>query len=416
MSFRFGSVCSGIEAASVAWGSVWEAAWFSEIEPFPCAVLAYRFPNVPNHGDMSTLPARILSGEVEAPDLLCGGTPCQAFSVAGKRLSLDDDRGNLSLIFCRIANAIDSVRAIQRRRPSIVFWENVPGVLSTKDNAFGCFLAELVGADFPLQPGTKGWPSSGYVAGPKRRAAWRVLDAQHFGVPQRRRRVFVVASARERVDPAEILFERKGVCGDSKKSGSQRQGAAAFTLGSFAQYREGVGTLKAQGGDIGGGSETIVVEPSVYDMTHACDVIRESDKVPTLQARMGTGGNQIPLVLSQGQGGDVSVKTTTPCYCLAENTIGRQPQNGGNGTGYSEDVSYTLNASGVHGVCKGKIVRKLTPRECERLQGFPDDWTKVPYRGKSAEECPDAPRYKAIGNSWAVPCAEWIGKRIIENL
>ena len=212
MSFRFGSVCSGIEAASVAWGSVWEAAWFSEIEPFPCAVLAYRFPNVPNHGDMSTLPARILSGEVEAPDLLCGGTPCQAFSVAGKRLSLDDDRGNLSLIFCRIANAIDSVRAIQRRRPSIVFWENVPGVLSTKDNAFGCFLAELVGADFPLQSGTKGWPSSGYVAGPKRRAAWRVLDAQYFGVPQRRRRVFVIATAREDFAPPPKYFLSARAC------------------------------------------------------------------------------------------------------------------------------------------------------------------------------------------------------------
>lgn len=397
MSFRFGSVCSGIEAASVAWGSVWEAAWFSEIEPFPCAVLAYRFPNVPNHGDMSTLPARILSGEVEAPDLLCGGTPCQAFSVAGKRLSLDDDRGNLSLIFCRIANAIDSVRAIQRRRPSIVFWENVPGVLSTKDNAFGCFLAELVGADFPLQSGTKGWPSSGYVAGPKRRAAWRVLDAQYFGVPQRRRRVFVIATAREDFAPPQILFERPRVRGDFAQSGSEGEETSRPALER--------------------------APCSIFDITHTEDVVRESAISPTLCSRMGTGGNQVPILLSENgtdrtvtKGISPPVKTSTPIYFLAENTIGRQPQNGGNGTGYSEDVSYTLNASGVHGVCKGKIVRKLTPRECERLQGFPDDWTKVPYRGKSAEECPDAPRYKAIGNSWAVPCAEWIGKRIIENL
>ena len=297
--------------------------------------------------------------------------------------------------------------------------------------------------------------------------------------------------------------------GDSEKSGSQRQDAAAFTLGSFAQYREGVGTLKAQGGDIGGGSETLivgtltardaekqfannqavntgmlVVEPSVYDMTHACDVIRESELSPTLQARMGTGGNQIPLVLSQGQGGDVSVssrlvptlktcsnassrsmplvlsengsdrtvgvgitpplKTTTPCYCLAENTIGRKPQNGGNGAGYQEGLSYTLNATGVHGVLAPTLtatndpsrspqssevtaqvksvffatgrVRRLTPVECERLQGFPDNWTRIPYRGKTKENCPDAPRYKAIGNSWAVPVVRWIGNRMKENL
>lgn len=446
---RFGSVCSGIEAASVAWASLgWKAAWFSEIEPFPCEVLKHHFPDVTNMGDMTLLPERIASGEVEPPDMLCGGTPCQAFSYAGKRRSLDDYRGNLSLTFCDIADSIDEVRTICGDEPCIIFWENVPGVLSTKDNAFGCFLGQLVGADAPLSSGSTRWPCAGAVAGPKRKAAWRVLDAQHFGVPQRRRRVFVVASARERVDPAEILFERKGVCGDSEKGGSRRQDAAAFTLGSFAQYREGVGTLKAQGGDIGGGSETLivgtltaqdaekqfannqavdtgmlVVEPSVYDMTHACDVIRESDKAPTLQARMGTGGNQIPLVLSEnGSNRTVCVgitpplKTTTPCYCLAENTIGREPKNGGNGLGVSEDLGFTLNATGVHGVMQCSHVRRLTPVECERLQGLPDNWTRIPYRGKTEAKCPDAPRYKAIGNSWAVPVVRWIGNRIKENL
>lgn len=195
MKLRFGSVCSGIEAASVAWNPLgWEAAWFSEIEPFPCAVLAHRFPDVPNLGDMTTLPQRILDGEIEAPDLLCGGTPCQAFSVAGKRRSLDDARGNLSLVFCQIADAIHSARTRLRKSSPIVFWENVPGVLNTKDNAFGCFLAELIGADAPLSSGSVRWPCAGLVAGPKRKVAWRVLDAQHFGVPQRRRRVFVVAS------------------------------------------------------------------------------------------------------------------------------------------------------------------------------------------------------------------------------
>lgn len=196
MKVRFGSVCSGIEAASVAWNPLgWEAAWFSEIEPFPCAVLKHHYPTVPNLGDMTTLPKRILSGEVEAPDVFCGGTPCQAFSIAGLRKSLSDARGNLSLVFCEIANAIDSVRSIQRKRPVTVFWENVPGVLSTSDNAFGCFLAALVGGDVPAKAGAGRWPDAGFLVGPQRVAAWRVLDAQYFGLAQRRRRVFVVASA-----------------------------------------------------------------------------------------------------------------------------------------------------------------------------------------------------------------------------
>lgn len=255
---RFGSVCSGIEAASVAWNSLgWEAAWFSEIEPFPCAVLAYRFPNVPNLGDMTTIPQRILNGEVEAPDLLCGGTPCQAFSVAGLRRSLDDPRGNLSLTFCQIADAIDTARTRLRKSGAIIFWENVPGVLNTKDNAFGCFLAELVGANAPLSSGATRWPNAGLVAGPKRQAAWRVLDAQFFGVPQRRRRVYVVASSRSwgGGDPAKILFERQGLPRDSETSDVSRETATAFAQSSFGTYRDAsraAGTLTASGGDMGG--------------------------------------------------------------------------------------------------------------------------------------------------------------------
>jgi DNA (cytosine-5)-methyltransferase 1 len=191
---RFGSVCSGIEAASVAFGPLgWEAAWFSEIEPFPCAVLAHHYPRVPNLGDMTTIRARIEAGEVEAPDLLCGGTPCQAFSVAGLRRSLDDARGNLSLEFIRIADAIDRVRRRDGKPAAWVLWENVPGVLSTKDNAFGAFLGGLCGCDAAIDAPADGWPSAGVVAGPSRVVAWRVLDAQFFGVAQRRKRVFVLA-------------------------------------------------------------------------------------------------------------------------------------------------------------------------------------------------------------------------------
>lgn len=225
MTILFGSVCSGIEAASVAWNPLgWEAAWFSEIEPFPCAVLAAHFPSVPNLGDMRTLPERIRSGGVEAPDVLCGGTPCQAFSVAGNRRSLSDERGNLSLVFCDILDAIDEVRKRDGRRTALSFWENVPGVLSTKDNAFGCFLAELVGASAPLRTDTGRWTGAGVVEGPKRSAVWRILDAQFFGVPQRRRRVYVVASAGTTgEDLAEILLEREGLRGDPAEVGSERQ-------------------------------------------------------------------------------------------------------------------------------------------------------------------------------------------------
>ena len=156
---KFGSVCSGIEAASVAWHPLgWTAAWLSEIEPFPCAVLKHHYPDVPNHGDMTLLPEKILSGQVEAPDLFCGGTPCQAFSVAGLRNSLDDARGNLSLTFVGIANAIDHVRSVRGDAPAIVFWENVPGVLNTKDNAFGCFLGALAGESDPIKPPGGGSP------------------------------------------------------------------------------------------------------------------------------------------------------------------------------------------------------------------------------------------------------------------
>ena len=321
MKLRFGSVCSGIEAASVAWNPLgWEAAWFSEIEPFPCAVLQHHYPNVRNVGDMTKLPELILSGEVEAPDMLCGGSPCQSFSVAGKRCSLDDERGNLSLVFCEVANAIDAIRSVQRKQPSIIFWENVPGVLNTKDNAFGCFLGELVGADAPLSSGTNNkWPSAGYVAGPKRQAAWRILDAQYFGVPQRRRRVFVIASARERFNPGKVFFERAGVSGDFESCCETGESSAresqdgvgstnkrvmsqlangnnivgtltasdfqklnqqdndkcviepnrvsVFPEGSFGTFREGTpcGTVKAAGGVLGGGSETLLVTEEKHE-------------------------------------------------------------------------------------------------------------------------------------------------------
>ena len=360
MSFSFGSVCSGIEAASVAFQPLgWSPAWFSEIDSFPSELLKQRFPNVKNLGDMNTLPERIRAGEIEAPDLLCGGTPCQAFSVAGKRLSLDDQRGNLTLTFCEIANEIESKRSEQILPPPVVLWENVPGVLHTKDNAFGCFLGELCGAEFPIEVPDGKWTSAGYVTGPKRRVAWRVLDAQFFGVPQRRKRVFVIASADKRLDPAKILFERESVRGNTEAGENARKNVAAFIESSFGAFSECdlAGTIRASGGSNGGGSETLIL-----DISHRNDVVREYENTsPTLTARMGTGGNNVP--------------------CLLE-----------------------------------RSVRKLTPIECERLQGFPDDWTRINHKGKSKEFCPDGPRYKAVGNSWAVPVIRWLGERINNEL
>ena len=212
----FGSVCSGIEAASVAFSPLgWRAAWLSEIEPFPSAVLANHYPEVPNLGDMTRLPAAVLTGEADAPDVLCGGTPCQAFSVAGMREGLNDPRGQLTIKFVELADAIDHVRTRAGKPECITLWENVPGVLSDRGNAFGCFLGALAGEDCELQPPGGKWKDAGCVYGPKRTIAWRVLDAQYFGLAQRRRRVFVVASARDGFDPTEVLFEREGTRRDS---------------------------------------------------------------------------------------------------------------------------------------------------------------------------------------------------------
>ena len=390
MNIRYGSLCSGIEAASVAWEPLgWQPAWFAEIEPFPCAVLQHHWPHIHNHGDMTQLVGKILNGSVEAPDVLVGGTPCQAFSVAGLRGSLDDERGNLTLVLIRILDAIDFIRTRNGQPPCILVWENVPGVLSTKDNAFGCFLGGLAGEGMPLVPAGQKWTNAGCVLGHKRRIAWRILDAQYFGVPQRRRRVFVAASAGN-ADPAEILFERQGEAGDFGAGAETREDPAAFIEGSFGTYRQSAvgGTVKASGGALQGGSETLLV---VHGRQSPCT----PDKAFTLDCQHNGNTNVV---------------------CISGNTIGRQLHNGGNGTGAIQDgTSYTLTAADRHAVSDGLHIRRLTPIECERLQGFPDNHTLIPWRGKPAAECPDSPRYKAIGNSMAVPVMRWIGKRIMQE-
>ncbi len=406
--FTFGSVCSGIEAASVAWGELgWKAAWLSEIEPFPSAVLAHHYPTVPNLGDMTTIAKRVLTGEVPAPDLLCGGTPCQAFSVAGLRESLSDERGNLSLRFVELADAIDHVRVRTGLPPSVVFWENVPGVLSTKDNAFGCFLAGLAGEDEPLQPPGGRWSNAGAVYGPTRSVAWRTLDAQWFGVAQRRRRVFVVASARDGLDPATVLFEWQGLRRDSAPCREAGKDASVFTPGSIGGYREGFGTLRANGGDIGGGSENLVAKCLTRGACQRLDFETEDFIVHGTQDPCTS--KDAAFALGRNNGGENVV--AQPMAFTTEQT----PK-------FNNNQALTLTKQSPTGggqpqaVMTGMSVRRLTPVECERLQGFPDNYTAIPWRKKPVDECPDGPRYKALGNSWAVPVARWIGQRIQSEL
>ena len=395
---RFGSVCSGIEAATVAWQPLgWQAAWLSEIASFSCAVLAHHYPAVPNHGDMTSLPARITAGEVEAPDVFTGGTPCQAFSVAGKRGSLDDARGNLSLTFCEIANAIDDVRHADGREPSIIIWENVPGVFSTADNAFGCFLGALAGSGCELQPAGGKWTNSGLVLGPRRAIAWRTLDAQYFGLAQRRRRVFLVASARNGFDPAAVLFERDGLRRDSAPSREARE-VVTGSLSARTSGGGGLGTdLECDGGLIPDVTGSLTASAGGSDENDAVN----GRIVPELARCIQTG---------EGKRQDWETCTIIPAIAFQSSQSGVR----------TDEVHATLdsnNGSRRHnGALLGMSVRRLTPIECERLQGFPDNYTRIPRRKKPAFDCVDGPRYQAIGNSWAVPCAAWIGKRIATAL
>lgn len=201
-----GSICSGIEAASVAWEPLGlRFEWFSEIAEFPSNVLAEKYPEVSNLGDMIHVSEKITNFNISSPDIICGGTPCQAFSLAGLQNGLNDDRGNLTLKFVDIINANDRIREKKSKNGTIVFWENVEGVLSDKTNVFGCLVSSLVGLDTPIEK--KKWPNAGIIYGSKRNVAWRVLDAKFFGLPQQRKRLYLLAGDIN-FHPEDVLFER----------------------------------------------------------------------------------------------------------------------------------------------------------------------------------------------------------------
>jgi DNA (cytosine-5)-methyltransferase 1 len=469
---KYLSVCSGIEAASKAWEPIgWEPVAFSEIEAFPSAVLKHHWPEVPNLGDMSKYEQwNIQSGSV---DLLVGGTPCQSFSVAGLRQGLKDPRGNLMLTYLAIA---------ERLKPRWLVWENVPGVLSSNGGKdFGSFLGAL---------GELGYEW-----------AYRVLDAQWFGVAQRRRRVFVVAHLGEGSLAAKVLFESESVRRDTPPSREARQGVATNVAPSLtasndpsrspqsSEVTQQVNavleasvvspTITQCKGSRGGCSDEALMEiKAVHEAINAgipdvcatidcglakqvgkqltqqaesfyfpipihdqatrfsgkrggkqdgkgnglgvgkpgdpCPTLTKGDKhavlyenhpndsrvtgphdvAPSCVSRYGTGGGNVPLVQEP---------VAVDCY---NKTIGEKSQS------ISSSASDINHTGGVINPADRMAVRRLTPRECERLQGFPDDHTMISWRNKPADQCPDGPRYKALGNSMAVPCMAWIGKRI----
>ena len=369
---RYGSVCSGVEAATAAWHPLgWEPQWFSEIEKFPSAVLAHHYPDVPNLGDMT----EFKEWTNDPIDLLVGGTPCQSFSVAGLRKGLDDPRGNLMLTYLAIA---------ERNKPRWLVWENVPGVLSSnKGRDFGTFLAALgqIGYGF----------------------AYRVLDAQYFGVAQRRRRVFVVGYLGDWRRAAAVLFERESLSGHPAPSREAGQKAAPT-----------------------------VTQGAPFSRTGNQRVETDALVAKCLTARGAGAGNcdpetsnMIPIAFgaqnSANQGDSVSTKVTPTLDKSKTPAVAYSIMPMNSGKDYKArvtDVAQPLMAGGPVGGNQGgdfihaTSVRRLTPTECERLQGFPDNFTQIPWRNKAAENCPDGPRYKAMGNSMAVPVMRWIGERI----
>lgn len=406
---KYGSVCSGIEAASKAWEPLgWKPAWFSEIEPFPSAVLAHHWTEVTNLGDMTKIADAVRTGDVEAPDVLVGGTPCQAFSIAGLREGLSDDRGQLTLSYVELANAIDAKRRERGEPEAIIVWENVPGVLSSKDNAFGCFLAGLAGESSELQPAGGKWTHAGCVSGPERVIAWRVLDAQFFGVAQRRRRVFVVASARKDFDSEAVLFELNSVRRDTaprRETGERITESAGHCLTNGSHW-DGENyphpTLNQSNniGGIGQSNQEIFSQRGAglvgaYRMV-AFGEYADDETASTCKARDYKDATDLAVA-----------------YGIPGNWIGREPKNGGNAVEPMHNIAPCQTRTDIHGVAFGFTVRRLTPIECERLQGFPDGHTLVEYRGKPVA---NGHRYKAIGNSMAVPVMRWIGERIAAAL
>jgi DNA (cytosine-5)-methyltransferase 1 len=412
----------------------------SEIEPFPRAVLqqrlGYRAPANHNQGDpllwgdmTEVTPELARSRGIPLPDLIVAGTPCQAFSVAGLRKGTADARGNLTLKFVETCHAIVDARPDGKLA---VLWENVPGILSDKGNAFGCFLGGLVGADDAFEPPEgSSWPGLGMVSGPRARAAWRVLDAQYIGVPQRRRRVFVVVDFGNRADPAAVLFERKSLRGDTPPLREAGEVTAAISA-------NGVGTCGADDNQAQAG-HLVASTGNVAHCLNAGGMGRIDYETETMIAHAlrgegfdasedGTGrGTPLVPVAFDCKGTEVQFDASGVSPPLRSMGHNQSHQNAGGhaaiafdlrgreGGAQVESVGETVSLRAADGgssrsyVAQPWAVRRLTPTECHRLQGFPDDHCAITYRNKPAA---DGPQYKALGNSMAVPCVRWIMDRM----
>jgi len=482
LAIRLGSLFDGIGGFPLAASRYdIEPVWASEIESFRIKVTQHHFPNMKHLGDIT----QINGAEIEPVDIITFGSPCQDLSVAGKRKGLEGERSGLFMDAVRIIREMRT--ATRGQCPRFAVWENVPGAFSSnKGEDFRAVLSEIAETEIPM-PRSGKWANAGMVRTERVDIAWRVLDAQYWGVPQRRKRIFLVADFTGRC-AGEILFKPESVSGNLAESRKAWQEVAATT-------RDGV---EAAGGNS-------IIEPQLYDMTHAEEVIRPIEKglAPTLNARMGTGGNQVPLVMQEvsrtlraGAGAPkheadweslildkpIAFAQNQRAVCIQGSMIGRADKNGPQGDGINEDVSFTLNTTDRHAVaygidqqggkgqanygvdvmpplcsdshgtphavaynavatvdCRnlceneeligtiqakenggyslnyqnpvrvGYAVRRLTPLECERLMGFPDGWTDIP--GAS-----DTARYKALGDSIAIPCLDYIFQSMSEVL
>lgn len=403
---RYVSLFSGIEAASVAWAPLgWEPMAFSEIEPFPCAVLKERFPDVPNLGDVTEIEWRKFARKNGKPDIVVGGSPCQSFSVAGNREGLE---GSSGLMW-------EYVRAVRELKPRWVVWENVPGALSsTHGEDFRCLLESLDALGYGL--------------------AWRVLDAQFFGVAQRRERLFLVGHLGD-TRACEVLFEPDCLRWDPPSSREKRQELAAgagsgAACAGFAWHHggnTGLGVQEEMSATVESNMPPAVLQikgnaidrDTAQNGRWACDP--DDNGAFTLNTADRHAVAVLPFNTTQitSKENGSRPRYGDPCHplCATDHAPAICMADAAPNAAIDRDLAGTLKANNNNNppiVSSSCSVRRLTPRECERLQGFPDDWTLIPYRGKPAEECPDTPRYKALGNSMAVPVMRWIGERIEE--
>lgn len=430
---RYLSLFSGIEAATAAWHPLgWECVAVSEIEPFPCAVLEHHYPNVPNLGDVTKITEQQIK-DLGQIDLVVFGSPCQNLSVAGNRQGLAGAQSGLFY---------DSIRIIRYAREHcgarFALWENVPGAFSSNKGAdFSAVVEQMAGLENVGVP-KNGWGKEGAAVGDNGLLEWSVLDAQWFGLAQRRKRVFAIVDFGEWQSRPPILLERESLRGDTPPSRAEKQSVTATARGCLASGTELAGPILANCGEKQwlGNQEAFRGEYHVVESLICCHGTQDPITNTETAYAMGCNSGQENVI------------------AIAGNIIGRTEGNGGNGNGFDDSgACYTLTTNDRHAVAFAEprrargcdviannepwptlpahagtgggnvpmiafaanptsVVRRLTPIECERLQGFPDDFTKIPYRGKSADDCPNGPRYKALGNSMAVNVMAWIGKRI----